>query len=338
MAQPDTAAPASPQDLPGVAARDDELGRLLLDKPAVPITKPRDPQVQAPPGDTPIDGSVVVNQLCRVTYRQDTGWYLLTFLPAADQQPAAPTDPRWVLPSKWLEAVEKELAGEQSGVFEVTGETTVYRGRAFIALANLKRPRQEPPTAPPEEPAPDGQVGSRGSGGSAEPTEADGVADRPGGAPQASAAPGAAVSRPFEEIPSSANLVAAKLLGDRPGRPVHVPRDSGPVAAEPSVAPGGLGQLNEDRGEMRVDRLIVLASDPSDQWREARFISDNTLQDQPVRLLPCRQLEIAEKLAAASKRKGATVRLRASGVLSQYKGQQYMLLRKAVVERDMGQF
>lgn len=336
---PQPAGPARPSSLdPG---REDELNRLLLDRPPVPITKPRDYTRPPHQPDLPVPGSVVVNRLCRITYRPDTGWYLLTFLPPATDKPAAGTaagagrqagawvtTPRWVLPSKWLEAIERNLAGRQSGLFEVTGETTVYKGRVFICLRNVKRSRRDdaPPTARPVAPGQAGRAGLAGAALTARP-----AVGRPATRP-------AVASRPFKAIPTHAGAVAARLLADRPGRPVDVPQDSGPVKAAPSVAPAGAGQLDEDRGEVRADRTAVIELDADGRWWQARFISDNTLQDQPVRLLPCKLLEVAVRQAARYRRAGKTARMKISGVISRYKGMQYMLLRKVVVDRDMGQF
>jgi len=348
----------SPPD-PG---REDELDRLLLDRPPVPITKPRNYKRPPRRPDLPVPGSVVVNRLCRITYRPDTGWYLLTFLPPATDKSAAGagsgtgrtvrtarlarpagawvTTPRWVLPSKWLEAIERNLAGRRSGLFEVTGETTVYKGRVFICLRNVKRSRRDdaPPTARPVAP---GQAGRAGLAGAALTARSAGPARLARLARPAVGRPAtrpAVASRPFKAIPTHAGAVAARLLADRPGRPVDVPQNSGPVKAAPSVAPAGASQLDEDRGEVRADRTAVIELDPDGRWWQARFISDNTLQDQPVRLLPCKLLEVAVRQAARYRRTGRTARMKISGVISRYKGMQYMLLRKVVVDRDMGQF
>ena len=89
---------------------------------------------------------------------------------------------------------------------------------------------------------------------------------------------------------------------------------------------------------MRIDRLVSFEFDAQDQWWLARFESDNTLQDQPVRLLPCKLLELAEKDTGYHARGQKTYRARVSGVLTRYEGWRYLLLRKLVKEREMGAF
>jgi hypothetical protein len=89
-----------------------------------------------------------------------------------------------------------------------------------------------------------------------------------------------------------------------------------------------------------------------------RFYADNTLQEPPLRLLPCTELERATKAASGANAPAAnkpasgvntaannmaagspttTKKFRISGELSEYKGRRYLLLRKVQVERDMGQ-
>ena len=85
-----------------------------------------------------------------------------------------------------------------------------------------------------------------------------------------------------------------------------------------------------------IDRLVRVVRDADDGWMTVRFESDNTLQDPPMRLLPCRMLERAEQLAAGKARQ--TDILRVSGEVYQYKGNNYLLLRKVLPQRDMKQF
>ncbi len=79
---------------------------------------------------------------------------------------------------------------------------------------------------------------------------------------------------------------------------------------------------------MVVNRLVTIVPSQEGEWMEARFVSDNTLREQPIRLLPCRMLEIAERLDAAKTRR--VVKFRVSGWTTTYQGRQYMLLRKAM--------
>ena len=288
-----------------------QLQKVLLESPEVPITKPRGYVRPVAKPYLPADGSLLVNRRCRIAFRPDTGWYLLTLLPEPGAEVIGKTVPRWVLPSKWLSAVEETLAGKKSAIFRITGETTVYKERAFILLRNLKTERREPAAKTP--------------------------ADKPAEV-RKSASDATDADKPEEE-PTRGDEIAAQLLRRRPGRPVDVPSGAGAVAEATSVAPKPASrQLSEDRGEMRIDRLVRFEFDTAEKWWLARFDSDNTLQDQPVRLLPCKMLELAAKETGYHARRQMTYRARVSGVLTSYKGWAYLLLRKVVKEREMGAF
>jgi len=295
-----------------------EIDRILLERPPVPVTKPRGYHPAEPAPYMPPDGSEVFDRRCRIAYRPDTGWYLLTFLPETAGEAKRPVLPRWVLPSPELEAVEPQIAPGRGLLCQVSGETTVYKGRAFILLRNVRverRVRKPAGTAPKTSTPP---VRSRPSPES-----------RPAGKAVASAGPA--------ERPTLADDILSGLLARQPGKPVFVPADPGQVAREPSVAPKtGLQTIDEDRGQMRIDRLVAIMPDEAGEWWQARFVADNTLQDQPVRLLPCDKLAQAEKIAAAKKHK--TAYFRVTGVMSRYKSREYLLLRKVLEERQMGQF
>jgi len=277
---------------------------LLLDRPPVPITPPQEaPRVRRRP---PAPRGPIISRRCRIVYRPDTGWYLLTFLPERKGQPV---QPRWVLPSQLLERTEPLVAARPAAVFKVSGEAIDYRGRSFILLRSVRlldaparpRARAAAETPQPAEPPHKAQV-----------DQARRNAD-------------------------SQDEILRRMLRDRPGRPVLLPTERGRVMRAESIAPAAVReQLNEDRGEMRIDRLVTIFPDEAGEWWEARFESDNTLQDQPMRLLPCRKLREAERLVAARKQK--TLRLRITGQITQYKGRRYLLLRKLLPERDMGQF
>ena len=300
-------APAEHNTTQAVEAEDD-LTRLLLDRPPVPITKPRDAEPLEPKPDLPAPGSAVVKRRCRIAYRPETGWYLLTFLP---EQSGEVVQPRWVLQSEWLAAIEPLMKGPNAPLFCVSGETTVYRDRAFIFLRNVTVIGQSP------------QLSATAT---TQPKPTDSETEKAI----------TTASQPTDKAAGSQDRILGNLLRDRPGKPIVVAAEPGKVQLAGAVAPtGNREQLSEDRGAMRIDRLVTINPESGD-WRQVRFISDNTLQDQPMYLLPCKLLEEAEDVITAEKRK--TVQLRITGEMTHYKGRRYLLLRKVLREREMGQF
>ena len=78
--------------------------------------------------------------------------------------------------------------------------------------------------------------------------------------------------------------------------------------------------------------IVRVLPDGSGRWSLARFEADNALRDPPLRVLPSLLREVAEA-------KGSDGQvLRISGEISRYKGRRYLLLRKVLKERQMGQF
>jgi len=80
---------------------------------------------------------------------------------------------------------------------------------------------------------------------------------------------------------------------------------------------------------MIVDRLVRVLPDSTGAWWEVRFEADNSLGEPPLRVLPGRFLQVAQKLGG---------KLRITGEMTHYKGQSYILLRKVLRERQLGQF
>jgi len=292
------------------------LTRMLLDKPEVPITPPKDVVEPNEPVEVPVEGSMIIDRLCRLTYDAKAGWAVLTFEPEPERRSEMP---RRVLPCQLLEQMEPLAASSPSVRFRVSGETTVFRQRGYLLLTkatvlaapSAARPKPTPgprplvpepaasqPTSRPAAPS------SRPAGGPAEPTSDD---------------------------------ILDQLLRDNVGRPIRTPAVAPGVIPAPSVAPGAGKALPAGRGAMVVERLVRVLPELTGPWWQARFEADNTLQEPPMRLLPCGFLERAQRIQAARPR-GATPVLRVSGLVTHYRHRRYLLLRKLLPERRLGRF
>lgn len=81
----------------------------------------------------------------------------------------------------------------------------------------------------------------------------------------------------------------------------------------------------------RVGRIV-----PEGVWWKFIFESDGDPPgEQPVRLLPCRELEWMENASNNGKR---AVKFLISGELTEYHGRNYLLLRKVLVDQNLNQF
>jgi len=295
--------------MPAGAGEAEDLTSLLLKRPAVPVTPPAGHRPAQPKLELPADGTMVVDRRCRFAYHDQTAWYKVTFLP----DPSRPAEQsRWILPCRMLEKMTELSAAEGPKVFRISGETTVYHDRCFILLTKVTVEGSSELFKGPSRPRATMRVAESKPTRRTEP---------------------AAQSQPSPEE------IMRQLMRDRPGKPVSLRTrpPAGSIKPVASVAPPSAGATPQHAGESVIaDRLGYLLPDKDRGWWLLCFEGDNTLSEPPLRLLPCRLLEKAENIVAGAE--GRTVRFRVSGQTTLYKGRRYMLLRKLLREREMGQF
>jgi len=301
------------------------LTRLLLDKPEVPITLPLDAEKPTAAAPLPAEGTMIVDRVCRLWSERNSFWLVLTFEPepgkaAGPSAPAGSIEPR-VLPCELMEQMETLAARTPGTRFRVSGETTIYEGRAYILPTKVtvlphESPSPPPSVAPPAAETPTSKPAAA-AGGAATPTTGPAERDKPG------------------ELTSDELLNA--LLRESSGRPIQTVPVLPDSPKPASVAPTGPAVLPVARGEMVADRLVRIVPDPQGRWWIAAFEADNILQEPPMRLLPCEMLAKAKALAGEA-RPGRMRIFRVSGKVTRYEGDRYLLLRKVLVELNLGQF
>lgn len=291
------------------------------------------------------------SRLCRLRRDPASGWVLVELLDD-ELRPAGLAS--WALPCGVLEEMEREMARRDEALFRVSGEFSLYEGRSYLlltkaSLAGKRPPRREASSQPATATAasrPAVVPASRPAYFAA--TQAATSASSPATAQSQPAS--AAVSRPAtgpasqagipEALPGvSAEEIIAELRKDVIVRPVvEEPRPTTPRPNEEAVPPLPTERvLESQRGSYVVDRLAVVMPAGKARWLQVRFVSDNNLLEPPLRLLPCAMLRRAE-LKMASAYKGNTVYLKISGLMTYYKGQRFLMLRKVVEEPHMDRF
>jgi hypothetical protein len=291
------------------------IARMLLDRPPVPVSTPVGVEAPRQRPDLPTDGSMVIDRLCRLSLDDAAQWYLLTF----ENEPAkAPEPARRVMPCRLLEVMQQHAVQSIHVRFRVSGETFVFRDHAYLmprkATVVDEGPSPAPKVASPAPPPP--------------PVPASAPATAPASGP---------ASRPAKPGPS-ADAVFGQLMSEKVGKPVLLETAPPKVAPVPSVAPGATKELAPDRGAMIVDRLVRVLPDPgSGGWWAARFESDNTLGEPPVRILPSQFLQAVQDAHVAKGYLRAPL-YRITGELNVYRQQRYVLVRKLLPERDLGRF
>lgn len=299
-------APAADQQGRASASRSsisaEELGRMLLDRPPVPVTEPQTGVATVKPRrDLPIDGTMVVDSRARLVPEPATGWFVLRFLPS---EGASPPVPRRVLQGELLEQMEAVIAKDPDAIFWISGETTIYTQRCFLL------PRKA--------------------------TVVDSGVVLATKATEQPHSPQAPADQPQTDTVSSEDIFK-KLMADDPGRPL-TGRSVRPNQRElqgESIAPLPGKAIIQAERTLVIDRVVRIVPERVGGWLVGRFESDNTLQEPPVRLLPCAMLTEAERLMTVGK--GRFAKLKVSGEVSFYRGKGYLLLRSVMPERQMGQ-
>ncbi len=260
------------------------------------------------------DGYVVANRPASVE-RQDE-FYVLN-LQSVPGLPAAP--PLRVLPNNQLALLETVLAGRtRMPDLVVTGRVTDFSGVNYVLVESIREgsapvPAAAPPAAAQQPP--------------------------PAAAPAPAPAPAAASTEPTRE--PTAEEVVRRLMQAQPRRALVLPppqQQPPPAAATrpaeetPRPATRELPRWAEETVLIdRPGRLI-----PGEPWWTFTFEDlGQSPSQKPIRVLPSQLLETAIGLS-----KGGTgsVVLVVSGEITVYKGIDYLLLRKVLVRRDLGNF
>jgi hypothetical protein len=323
------------------------FGTML--RPPVPVTTRKGAKFTAPEPPGPVPDSMVIDRRCTLNHDAVSGWYFVQ-CPAQDDQEAVNL---WALPNGLLAEMEEYVAQRQKQwdeqhkpqpsptastqsstqsstqpsmpppTFRVSGRIKVYKKLGHILLTKAALERAQTPAFEPS------SAQASDTAETQPPTAAP--AKTATTAPAFSPSPSAlAATNPAREIARSNDLLKA-LMRDAPGEPILPPvLPTGYKDPTPSVAPpSGAVELDPGREGDVTDRVAYIVPEGASNWYLVRFYADNTLQEPPLRLLPCTELERAIKLTAR--------KYRISGELSEYKGRRYILLRKVQVERDMGQ-
>jgi hypothetical protein len=214
--------------------------------------------------------------------------------------------PRLLLPCRLLEELETHLQANPNARYRLSGETTrdtknVYMLLQRVAIVEEGVTDIEPETPTVEEKTPASQPASQS-------------ADNP-----------------------TTGLIA-QMLQDRPGRAMKITATPSRKATEniESVAPAGRRPFDPGKRDLVVDRIVRILPEPGGEWWQARFESDNTLREPPLRILPGLRLEWIKM--SLEETGNTDMRLRVSGDITYYKGKRYLMLRKVLRQRDLDEF
>jgi hypothetical protein len=305
-APPETPIPPKAEPAPKRTPLEQRLIEARKESRPIPVTTATFSKYEKPIAKRPNDGRKVIDRRGTVAKDKTGRGWVFTFENGPTQVKEIP---RRLLPCRLLEKVEEVVAKLPKTRFDISAEITTEKKGAvrqeYILLRRVSVITTKPRAAAPK------------------PTEAS------------KKTPSKTSATPTSSGDNT-DALREKLLSSSPGKALSVATaPETRVEQQQSVAPIA-GVAEPTRRSAVVDRTVHIVDDPKRRWAEARFLSDNTLREPPMRLLPCILLERARKLQSKIGQRDRKFRI--SGEVTHYRGRRYMLLRKVLVERSMGQF
>jgi hypothetical protein len=298
-----------------VGISDDEI-RRLRESGEIPVTKPKGIHHKRRTGKItrqfiPTPGSMVIDQIAKISKHPTEDWMVAKFEPASSIYQLA--DLR-ILPCQLLESIEKIIAEKPDTRFALTGEVTVCRKKVVVDnkdvvldLAYLL-PTRVTIVKPKDEP----ENNSNTKNPTTNPADAN-----------EDVATTDLIGQMREK-----DLNKTVLVNTTPSRNI--------TENQESVAPAGRKPFESGKKTLVVDRIVRIMQKDKQGWWEARFKSDNTLREPPMRILPNKTFEKARTMTRTLGTRD--LQLRISGMVTHYKGRRYLIIRKVLPERDMNQF
>lgn len=137
--------------------------------------------------------------------------------------------------------------------------------------------------------------------------------------------------------PKTQEQLLQDLLEEKSPRPMIITDEISNEVRVPSVEPvdpKAKLPLTVREGDVVINRMGRLVKDAKGTLLFVYESDATALNEPPLILLPCMKLEQMELVAA----KRPNVKFTVTGEVTVYRGKGYLLLRKAMLHRDLGQF
>lgn len=294
---------------------DDEI-RRLRESGEVPVTKPKGIFHKRRAGKIsrqfiPTPGSMVIDKVATISKHPTENWRIAKFEPTNSVYQLA--DMR-ILPCRLLESIEKIAAEKPLTRFALTGEVTVCSKKVVVDNRDvvLDLAYLLPARVTIVKPKDESEKNSDAQSATTESADAN------------------------QDVSTSALI--GQMRKKQLNKTLLVSATPSRSTAEnlESVAPAGKKPFESGKKTLVVDRIVRIMKKDKQGWWEARFKSDNTLREPPMRVLPNRTFEKARDMTRTLGTRD--LQLRISGMVTHYKGRRYLIIRKALAERDMNQF
>jgi hypothetical protein len=234
------------------------------------------------------------------------GKWMIARLAHREGMPDSP--PLRILPNMQLAMLEAILAEvTASSEFLLTGRITEFQGVDYLLLEHLSQ------VLPPPQ---------------AEAAES---------AKPAASSPAAGPGSPAASGEPSPEEIIRQLMKTEPQRALVLPSrqaDKSQAASSPAATESaGLEPTGWPEGTFLIDRAGRVVPAGDDWWSLAWEDRGELARQKPIRLLPNRLLESALALSGGGMRGVVFI---VSGEVTEYKGANYLLLRKVLLRRDLG--
>lgn len=267
------------------------------------------------------EGYVVGARPAHIEQKGD--WYLAHLVP---QEEMPDTPPLRLLPNQYLAMIETVLAETDSAPeFLLTGRVTEFQGTNYLLIEHVAE--LLPPVDRPTDVAP--------IPAASEPSQIDSTESQ--------------AIEPTTTREPTAEEIIHQLMKSKPVRamvlpqadtekqpPAQVPTTEGDESADAQAKP----LLSKEEksvpwpeASLLIDRLGRILAKSDTWWSLAFEDRGRRVNQKPIRLLPNRLLETAIALSGGG-RQGVVFSV--SGEVTVYKGHNYLLLRKVLVQRNLG--
>ena len=310
-----------PKNNPKPSSAAEAVGKIIKQRPKVPISRPKNLK-QDKDSKLKKDRTIIAKRIGTIAKPKDSSWWVITF--EKDKEGTTERSRR-IMPSKLLESIEEILVKKPSARFEVIGENyndgteNYILLRRVVEVANKPKPKSET--------------------GTFDMTLENGAEDKPS-SDKTSDQEEEKDAKPDDknrDSEASSSDIAKELLKDNPGKTVTAkPKEKRSEADNrKSVAPAeGTPETKAD--SQIYSRIVRIVKCKDSNFYEIRFISDNSLRDPPIKILPNTRLKKA--LEFMQKAGNSECKFIVSGEVTVYKKQRYILLRSIIKQRDMNQF
>ena len=298
------------------------VGKIIKQRPKVPVSRSKNAQPKTN-DKLKKDRTIIAKRIGTIAKPKDSIWWVITF---EKDKKGATERPRRIMPSKLLEAIEVILKDRPNAKFEVIGENYNDGSENYILFRRVVEimPGNKPASA---------IKNGQDLESVLDKNDNDGASSSDSDEKKSEDKTEKKETDTKKSVPSSSDI-AGELLKNTPGKTVVAKPKEKRTEAEnrKSVAP--TEGTSETKATVQIySRIVRIVKSKDSDLYEIRFISDNSLRDPPMKILPNTRLKRA--LDLMKKAGQDECKFIVSGEITVYKKQRFILLRSVIKKREL---